>query len=69
MFIDLETRLPVGANTHGEIWCQASNILVATESSKSLQSNFDKRRVKEGPLHFSLIDLIIIISKIVYKIQ
>lgn len=68
MFIGLKTRLPVSANRYGEIWCQTLNTLTATDMSKSLQSKYDQRRVNEGPLHLSLIDLIIIF-KIIYKIQ
>ncbi|EFN66473.1 Luciferin 4-monooxygenase [Camponotus floridanus] len=48
MFIDYETRQPVSANTCGEIWCQAPNIIVANPQSKLLQSKYDLQRSNEG---------------------
>lgn len=69
VFIDYKTRQPVSANKDGEIWCQAPNIMVVNDLSKSLESKYDLQRTNEGLLHLSLIDFIIIISKIAYKIQ
>lgn len=69
MFVDLKTRQPVGPNTCGEIWCQTPITLTVPDLIKTLESKYDEKRTNEGPLQLFLIDFIIIISKIDYKIQ
>ncbi|GAB1866891.1 Luciferin 4-monooxygenase [Camponotus japonicus] len=48
VFIDYETRQPVSAKKDGEIWCQAPNIIVVNDLSKSLESKYDLQRSNEG---------------------
>lgn len=69
MFINSKTRQPVGPNIHGEIWCQSPIKLGGSDKIKKLESKYDAKRSSEGSLRLFLIDFIIIISKIVYKIQ
>ncbi|XP_072765560.1 luciferin 4-monooxygenase-like isoform X3 [Anoplolepis gracilipes] len=47
MFIDFKTRLPVGPNTHGEIWCRTP-IVAVFDAIKALESKEDTKRTIEG---------------------